>query len=578
MVVVRRSVVAADLGVVMAGAVALLTAAAPAQVVRSDRTFLGQALARVPMVITGRGFEVDARLDGKGPYRFAVRFDEPGDGLIDVALARRLRLLSTRSKRLDAVLVREVRLGPLTLFDLRLRLRPPGKRATPAVLGAAAFADVLVGIDLRARRLTFHRGALDPTAPPLTDHLGWDALTADALTRGVTTLDVARGRMHVARSAPQEGVVLRAGGVAARFDPVLPAEVLVRRTRSGHLLVRPLLDGRQIGWFVFDTGASRTSISNRVAKKLGLVVVGETRTQTQVRDHRAKLWRAASMQLGALTVAPVELAGVDLEGLSRVTGGVAGIIGGDLLRHAVVELDVRGPKLAIHDPALFALLGVDWSSMRLDKGVPVVECKFEGRGGDFMVDTGDPGTVTLFGPTVKRLDLLRERQVAAERHAGVGGSFELLAGLLSSFELGGCEFTSTPAHFSLVSTGVLGSEIGAGSVGTGVLQPFTLMLDYPGQRVAMLERDAYPLEPDQLAVLIANYGPSPSVSVGIADGRLYLRDGEQEHLLIPGAEGRFYLGFGSGRCEFERDAGGRVTHLTLRWAGRPVKRLRRARG
>ena len=48
----------------------------------------------------------------------------------------------------------------------------------------------------------------------------------------------------------------------------IPAELEVKLTYTGHLLVHPLIDGQDVGWFVFDTGAggnctiAKPSISN----------------------------------------------------------------------------------------------------------------------------------------------------------------------------------------------------------------------------------------------------------------------------------------------------------------------------
>src|SRR5262249_12869774 len=43
-----------------------------------------------------------------------------------------------------------------------------------------------------------------------------------------------------------------------RFDPTAPPGVAVQRARTGHVLVRPKVDGLDLGWFIFDTGAAGT--------------------------------------------------------------------------------------------------------------------------------------------------------------------------------------------------------------------------------------------------------------------------------------------------------------------------------
>ena len=43
---------------------------------------------------------------------------------------------------------------------------------------------------------------------------------------------------------------------SVRFDEKQQAEVRIEKARSSHVLVRPLVDGEDIGPFILDTGAS----------------------------------------------------------------------------------------------------------------------------------------------------------------------------------------------------------------------------------------------------------------------------------------------------------------------------------
>lgn len=46
----------------------------------------------------------------------------------------------------------------------------------------------------------------------------------------------------------------------ARFAADVPAALEVRRARTGHLLVKPRIDGRDVGWFIFDSGAGNSTL------------------------------------------------------------------------------------------------------------------------------------------------------------------------------------------------------------------------------------------------------------------------------------------------------------------------------
>ena len=61
----------------------------------------------------------------------------------------------------------------------------------------------------------------------------------------------------------------------AAFLPDVPADVPALFTASGHSVVQPLLDGRPVGYFIFDTGASGFVLDPAVAEALGLEAFGE---------------------------------------------------------------------------------------------------------------------------------------------------------------------------------------------------------------------------------------------------------------------------------------------------------------
>jgi Aspartyl protease len=55
-----------------------------------------------------------------------------------------------------------------------------------------------------------------------------------------------------------------------RFDPTVPPDLAIKRATTGHALVHPKVDGVELGWFIFDTGAAGTMIDPTAAAKLKL--------------------------------------------------------------------------------------------------------------------------------------------------------------------------------------------------------------------------------------------------------------------------------------------------------------------
>ena len=51
--------------------------------------------------------------------------------------------------------------------------------------------------------------------------------------------------------------------------------VLMQYTKSGHYMVRPIVDGKEVGCFIIDTGTGCLAINNKKAMRLGMHGFGE---------------------------------------------------------------------------------------------------------------------------------------------------------------------------------------------------------------------------------------------------------------------------------------------------------------
>lgn len=138
------------------------------------------ALLNVPFRIIDGRIYVDVRVNGDGPYRFAVDTGASGMGRADASLVAKLKLPisgaaetsdAVASARVDTVRLASVALGGLVRRDLEVMTRDySGKMAPEAafagILGRAFFADGLLVIDYPKQRLSFTPGAgLVPGAP-----------------------------------------------------------------------------------------------------------------------------------------------------------------------------------------------------------------------------------------------------------------------------------------------------------------------------------------------------------------------------------------------------------------------------
>lgn len=288
-----------------------------------------------------------------------------------------------------------------------------------------------------------------------------------------------------------------------RFDPSAPAHVETMKSRSGHLLVRPYVGGKSVGWFLFDTGAGSMVLDSKIADELGTQPFGRIPARGVAGTVVTRFRRGAAFELGRITLTDPVYVELDLRPISQILGTqISGIVGFDLLRRSVVEYDVRTGSLAIYDPNGFTLPKGGWETLRLSSRHPTISCRFEGdRQGVFRLDTGSNDTVIFHGPTVEKLRLLEGRTLRTVPLGGVGGMTSAKAGKIAYFEIAGYRFEAPNARFADTKIGAFGEGYLDGNVGQRFLDPFTIYLDYPNQRIALVRHDA---DRDPNAVLWAH--------------------------------------------------------------------------
>lgn len=388
-------------------------------------------------------------------------------------------------------------------------------------------------------------------------------------------------------------------GQWASFDQQADASVRVSRAPSGQLLVRPTLDGMDLGWFVLDTGASINVITPQARAKLNPRRAGSTRSE-DITGHAVTTarWVVDELRLGPMTIHGAALTEIGLDTLTQHWGiKVAGLLGKDTLARAVYELDIAEGRVAIHDPRGYKLDGspdgqadaaASWGRLDLRGGVPHVPASFEGRTGRFFLDTGDGSSVTFHAPAVGRYRLLRDRATTSRTVHALRGSIEYHYGSIERFELGGHTFEHLAVAFTPRRAGVYLERYDTGRIGVGVLSPFRIVLDYPNRRYALIER---PLKGDAgtTTQIVRADGALDDYagSYQLADGSTRKVWHEHGRLLTqrPGgpvliarveADDRFVYESLGIHGSFERDETGEVVAMVLAFPGETPERAQRA--
>ena len=273
------------------------------------------------------------------------------------------------------------------------------------------------------------------------------------------------------------------------FDASVPAMLEVKRAPTGHLLVRPVVNGEEAGWFIFDTGAGICCVSTPHVDRLGLKDSGSVQAMGVGGSEQSRLVTAETVTLGPATVRDHVLMVTDLSFLEEHLGDeIVGVIGYGVLNKCVVEMDLVEGRIGLHEPGARDAGEMVWEELNVRDRVPVVRARFEGREGEFRLDTGAKGHVTFHAPAVREWDLLKDRETTASKMGGVGGFVEARSGEVAWFEIGGVRTEHVPATFAVEGKGTFGADSKAGNVGVELLTPFVLWFDYANSRIAFVQR------------------------------------------------------------------------------------------
>ena len=276
------------------------------------------------------------------------------------------------------------------------------------------------------------------------------------------------------------------------FDNTLAAELKIAQGvpfsagSPGHYYVRPLIDGKDVGWFHFDTGSDTMHIDTKLADELKMPILGKS--QSRGADGRVQdvtIRQGKTFQLGRVSFKnPIYLA-MDLSERNAPPGEKrAGLVGYPLLARVVVEVTDGGRRIAVYEPASYKLSKGAWQELSYIDLTPAVSCRFEdNREGLFQLDTGYVGTVTFYDKFIKDENLLDGRQVHEETSIGAGGTYKVLTGSIKWFELAGHRFNNPQVEFRVSG---LSREGGAGVVGREFLSVFTIVFNYPARRIAFV--------------------------------------------------------------------------------------------
>ncbi|MFT5198491.1 MAG: hypothetical protein ACI87O_001148 [Planctomycetota bacterium] len=276
-----------------------------------------------------------------------------------------------------------------------------------------------------------------------------------------------------------------------------PRSVPLRRGASGHMLVRPKLMGKEVGWFLVDTGTGVNCLDPRTLQDIPQFLAKDTGGGRAISiiglggSVESKIVMGGDFALGSLRAKNMEWVTLDLTDLQEVVGvRLAGVLGGEFFDRALVEIDLLGGTLVLHDSRTFDASRLPWRPLRFDGTTPCVQAGFApNHEGWFRLDTGSDDTVTFHSPWVRKLRMVdNATNLIPMRLKGIGGEIRAIRGRIRWFDLMGQRFPKPKVTMVERATGPLANPDLCGNIGVGFFTGQRLILDYPAHRVALIPR------------------------------------------------------------------------------------------
>ena len=275
---------------------------------------------------------------------------------------------------------------------------------------------------------------------------------------------------------------LAGGGDSA----VVPFEIA-----DGRICVQVSIEGHVALPFLIDSGASNY-VTPLAAKTLGLKGSGDfALSGTGQGQESGQLTHVTSLKLGPVELKDQQFGVGPLPSFLQDRGGrpaIAGLLGAELLRRFPTTFDYQHRTLTFHRPGTVVTPPSHSVTIPLqfNDGHPFIKLRVDGSTGDFGIDTGDSGGITMFGSFYDEHRFPIETPGQIKQQGGIGGKTSALLTRVSSVRLGDATLHHPLVTLNTASHGLFSVEGIAGNLGYEFLKNFVLTMDYE-RRIAYVE-------------------------------------------------------------------------------------------
>jgi hypothetical protein len=321
------------------------------------------------------------------------------------------------------------------------------------------------------------------------------------------------------------------------------------KSASNLILLQARVNDSAPFWFIVDTAATNTVIDTELAKTLGLKSLSRRIESGGAGTATALIFKNNSLRLPNIEVTNLTLYGLPINFLSAPLGRtISGVIGNDVLKQLVVEVDYTSQVINLYQPEGFQYSGAGAVIPIIFEGHPFVRAGItvdDGHviEGKFGIDSGANNAIIFNTPFVDRNRLLQSVSKSKEMRAvGVGGSAVAFSSRLKSMTLGSLQLENIIAQFSRAQHGETASARYDGLIGGEILRRFKVTFDYRRRRM-MLEPNAdfaEPYEADMSGLDLLTEGGDFSVVVvnQVEKGSAAADAGMQDEDIITAIDGR----------------------------------------
>ncbi len=271
-----------------------------------------------------------------------------------------------------------------------------------------------------------------------------------------------------------------------------PVATLPIEQYGDHTFIKVKVNNSQELDYIFDTGDGLAILNIKRASELG-ISSGSSETITSAEGSiSGKRVKHNEFVIGGAPIHNVELHETDLSHLEISIGrDIDGIIGYDVLKNYIVELNYDDMTMKLYDPKTFAYSGTGKSfDIKLTSYIPHIRAQSlfandEKISGEFFVDTGAKATVDYNTPFVEANSLASK---VGDSYiylvAGLGSQeYEHHRGKVKSFSFGGFSFENLPVGLSHAKHGIQNHKKVSGIIGSGILTRFNVTYDYHSKKM-----------------------------------------------------------------------------------------------